>query len=600
MTTRAEYYKLLIYQCANALSPEAIERILREPLAQEPEDFDVYLRTFVEGQLTKEQMTLAPKKIPRQPTLDKILRTWEVLQQTLRRDTMVEQLATDLLAAPAGSELSLLLTAFDPAESRYGDCNFTQPGRIVSFSQCLRQALSLSREPTKSQALDSLLNGCTRGVQGCSEVDQAIRDWVFDAPQSNRISFSLLESPWQNWGQRFSHTPLRQLFEAIAAGRLDEFLGQHYRSLDSSLWVEWVLVLRFTEFTLLELFEQRLPAGIQATRLAINTHLTFISLWSQLSEYLRQQESALLLAAYKVSLQVLKSFARKPYFPLYGPMLVNLSGAAVGEVLTYLREPLRQSDGSPELAKVYNLLGYVFTYQGTLAEALTYFDRGIEIAQTYGDTATEMACTINRSWALTEQNRPREAVSSLERALVVVRTIGHRLGEAYALAGLGHAYTAIYRYPEALEYFSRAMALARDRSETPCEVLCLLGIGSVYQATERYAEAADILAEAVNLSRRLQDLSTLAQALLIRAEAYNTLGNPGLAIREAVTALLIFDRLHSPRTRRVAGLLTILRGQLGAEHFEELLLGAVQTLEQTAISANLERVKQVMSEFGQS
>lgn len=567
MDSHTEQYRAIIYECANALSPEAIEHILQDPLSQDPQRFGLYLHRFVQGELPTAEMTLGKKKPPRPATLEKIWRTWQTLCQNAQRDNILLQLAQQLAQAPLGTELSRLITALDPLETVYEAFDYRQPQRIAEFLTLLKAQLP-ELDPEKFKRLDSLVNGATRGLEGSAQVNRAILDWLYE-PQQARISFGQSERVWRTWGRRFSHPFLKEWFDSLADGRLREFLETNLTLLDDALWLELALVLRYTEVVLLNIFEERVMSKSEADRMAVATYLTFIGVWSELGFYLATLGSPFAPVTYQASLQVLKQFAQRPYFPLYGPILVSLGGAALGEALTYLKEPLHTVEDTPEMAKIYNLLGCALRYQGQ--EAARFFDIALDLAQRHGETLTEAACCVNRGYALAERGQPLEAIGLQERALVLTRTVGHRVGEAHALVALGHSLAGLYRFSEAMDGFNRGVALARDLGELPAVHLGLYGISLVYNATERYGEAAATLAEAREGCVLTQDLGLLGQVMLMTAEVQKALQKYKLAVSEGVQALFLLHRLQVPAWRRAGGLLVVLRGQLGAEPFDGLL-----------------------------
>ncbi|WP_287130043.1 tetratricopeptide repeat protein [Candidatus Cyanaurora vandensis] len=591
--TRSDY-KALVYECAAAMSPEAIERILSEPLAQDAAGFEDYLGQFVRGEIDPTERTLAKKKLPRQTTLDKIWQTWEKLRHS-QRDNVLDLLATQLVRAPLGTELAKLVAALDPLEKVYTNFDFSKPQRVVEFLQFLRER-NIDTEPAKFQRLDSLINGCRLGVQGCAEVNQAILDWAYE-PQQPRISFGQSEGPWLAWGRKLSHPPLKAFLGAVGQGSLREFLGANLKLLDEPLWLEFALVLRYAEFTLLDLFEQRIMSGREGDRLANATYMTFLGVWAELGFELANLESPLMEVSYQVGLQVLKEFAQRPYFPLYGPLLVSLSGAALGEAVVHLREPLHEVEDIPEMAKIYNLLGCALRYQGRPQEAAQFFEIATALAQRHAQTQTEAACYVNSGWALVERGSPREALVLQEKALVLTRTVGHRVGESHTLVALGHTLAALYRHPEAIDYLNRGLGLARDLGETPAESLGLLGLGLVYEATERHSEAVTMLMEARDLCVRTQDLAVLGQVFLALAEAQKSLQKTKLAVQEGVQALLLLHRLQSPRWRQAGGLLVVLRGQLGEEAFAETLKSVTDGMSQGGFQRLYEHVLGLLTEF---
>jgi hypothetical protein len=91
-------------------------------------------------------------------------------------------------------------------------------------------------------------------------------------------------------------------------------------------------------------------------KLSISTFIVFAVIWSQLASALNQSLSSakrdeIVNGCFQVSLQILRAFAQREYFPLYGGVFASLSGNYLRDALNYLDEPLRRVEGTQEKAR---------------------------------------------------------------------------------------------------------------------------------------------------------------------------------------------------------------------------------------------------------
>ena len=597
MSEIIQAYKNIIYACAEAMSPEAIERLLQRALLEDPDGFEEYLRRFARGAIPEaERAYEGPKRkrVPSQLTLDKILKTWEKLQAKAQQERGLRALVKKLAESDSGQELTTLFTDLDPQISP--QLNFQTAGRLLELSKLLKQkAQALQEDPGKFTALDQLAAGLADGIQAAEEVQRSVLTWIYE-PQTPRMSFALPPSPWGTWSQGLSHPLNRAFFEALDRGEIQNFVGVYGNQLDLKSWVELSLLLRYTEFTLLEVFDQQVMNEKATERLAISTFLTIVSIWSELAFHLESSNPAFSKSAFQMALYILRSFAQRSYFPRYGLILLSLSGGAVGEAIAHLAEPLRETVGSADMAKIYNLLGFTFRFAGRTEEAKSFLERAITWSREAQDPATEAACTTNLGCILQDIGQTREAITLHERALVLVRMVGDPRGEAYIKAHLGQALGAVYRYPEALELLERSLETAQNLEDPSCMVLALTGLGSVYLEMERPSEALVHLEHSLDLAQRLGDFRSGAQNLLLMAEVYKALEQYRASVLRAAQALSLLASLKAAGQRRARGLLTVLQGKMGEAAFTELLEELKPELEKSLGRGALERLQELWQE----
>lgn len=147
----------------------------------------------------------------------------------------------------------------------------------------------------------------------------------------------------------------------------------------------------------------------------------------------------------------------------------------------------------------WHMLGRAFAVQGAIPEALSSWDRALEIAPQYGDAL------MDRGFLLSAQQRHAEALADFEHVIAARPDHpGGWLGRGIVLAALNHEADAIASFTEALRL-------------RPADPLALYNRAVVLSAAKQFDEAA---ADLEQLLRIAPDYP-LARGLLINARLQN-------------------------------------------------------------------------------
>ena len=203
--------------------------------------------------------------------------------------------------------------------------------------------------------------------------------------------------------------------------------------------------MQYTQQGLVAWFDRLVYDAKVGAKLSISTFLAFSILWSQLARGFAQatalnlfHQSQFSEGAFQVTLQILRSFAQRPYFPLYGGVFASFPGSQLRSVVNYLDEPLKRADGTQEKARILTLIGSSERAQGLLARAKEFHTIARDIAAEAGDRPCEIANLNHLSRTCVAEKSYGEAINYSQRALILSRQTGDRLGEANALVNLGY------------------------------------------------------------------------------------------------------------------------------------------------------------------
>jgi tetratricopeptide (TPR) repeat protein len=279
-------------------------------------------------------------------------------------------------------------------------------------------------------------------------------------------------------------------------------------------------------------------------------------------------------------LQILRTFAQRPYFPLYGGIFASFSGSYLRDALDYLDVPLSSAEGTQEKARILTLLGYSQRGLGRYDRSLNFHQQALEIARNAGDKICEIANLNHVSRTYVEQQNYGEAVNYSQRALIFSRQIGDKTGEANALVNLGYSEVMQAKqnevsepevYESAINYLEQGLKLAEKLNDLQSQALCFSSLGIGYLVTEKYSTAIKYLENAFKTAQASGDLYLQGRNLAYLAEAYYLMANYEKAVYTGSLGMYLLEQIASEEWRQPAALLTIIRGQLGADKFQLLL-----------------------------
>lgn len=508
---------------------------------------------------------------------------WDTVQQTLQAAGALDAAAAAVLAAEPGDRLLALATITDPnrADTPTAD-------GLVRLAKTLDRAAAEAENDDSAAELRSLATGIRHGLTARDRLNAHLVSWMYEQARDN-LGFSSAASagPWATWAKVSDSELLRGWFGALARGESPgQWLALH-PDLGVADWVELVMALQGTWRGLIHWLDSQ-PYHPQAgKRMSIATAIAFAALWCQLSEGCahlsvwgaaqRDRRSQL---CFQMALQVLRAFAQKDYFPLYGGVFASFSGDYLQGALDYLDRPLALSRDTREKGRILTLLGYSQQAMGDSGRAIAFHTQALEIARQCEDQATQIANQNHLSQSWISASNYEQAIALAQQALVMARAAGDRPGEAHALANLGTAevfaaraegIAGEERYASAVSYLERALALAERAGDLHSRARCLSSLGLAQAALEESETAVATLNAAIAAGGILGDL-------YLQALNYTTLAGAAMAVArhdEAIAAAAIgawwFAQIGSEQWRQGARLLVLLQGQLGEVAFAEAL-----------------------------
>jgi tetratricopeptide (TPR) repeat protein len=551
------------------------EQIYRQLVQELEPDTAEILEHCLQDRLTTAQLVLA--ETTDELTQAKATRTLRALK-TLQGEWEHYQKDQGVSSAIAAAAQTILAASAD----RFGawvkvlDANQAQPltpGQLKQLATTLNQTATMMG--TATEEIQAVVNGIRVGLETWQALEPHLIEWIYDQGRSN-LGFEGIpgqRGPWQYWAKQVSSPLPQTLFQGLALNLpVADCIAVSAYSLQD--WVVLTLMLQGLQRGLVTWFEQQPYDSKWGTQQAIATFLSFAVLGGQLSA-LPSGES-LSQGWFQFSLQLLRSFTQRPYFPLYGGVFALLSGRHLQDALTYLDEPLRQADGTQSKARMLTLLGYSQRAMGQVKRALALHEQALEMAQTAADIPCEIANLNHISRAYLAQKLYANAISYSQHALILSRQRGDRLGEANALTNLGYAQILTAQkierlVPEAstvaIDYLTEGLQLAEQLGDRQSQSLCCNSLGIAYGLLEQHQAAIPYLQQGIQSAQRSGDLYLQGLNWSYLAESYYHLGDRLQAMSAALLGLYQLEQIQAPEQTQPAGLLRILKGQMGTESF---------------------------------
>ncbi|XGV96417.1 MAG: tetratricopeptide repeat protein [Leptolyngbya sp. BL-A-14] len=537
----------------------------------------------VQTQLATETDELKQAKATRrQRALQTIQGEWERWQQQNQTSQAIAGVIQTIISAETAHRLAEFLRAIDPNQPQ--SLSTTQ---LKQLATALQQQGDVSDSDTQ-QELSHLAVGIRQGLESWDRVQSHLVSWIYDQGQSLGFAGTPGQgNPWTVWSKQLTNPLLIQLFQALSLNESGSDVTARLVNWDLPTWVELVILLQYLQQGLVAWFDRLVYDAKVGAKLSISTFLAFSIIWSQLARGFAQatglnsfHRTQFSEGAFQVTLQILRSFAQRPYFPLYGGVFASFPGSQLRSVVDYLDEPLKRVEGTQEKARILTLIGSSERAQGLLDRAKEFHDIARDIAAEAGDRPCEIANLNHLSRTCVAQKHYSEAINYSQRALILSRQTGDRLGEANALVNLGYGEVLQAQqveqaepevYETAINYLQQGLKLAEQLSDQQSQAFAFNSLGIAYVVLEQPQTAINVLSEGLKAAQVSGDLYLQGLNLAYLAEAYYRLKETDRAIYAGCLGMYFLESIASREWRQPAGLLTILKGQLG-ETFATILV----------------------------
>jgi tetratricopeptide (TPR) repeat protein len=568
-------------------SKELIYRRLVEAL--EPGTGEIFERCLMEKTSDLEQGVktasdeLKTAKATRQLRAIKLLQqAWEQWQKKYQAQSQCDVAVQQILAAPAEQRLGILLQVLDPNQSDV----FKHP-QIQQLAQSLQQASEKLTDDSVAFELRQYAAGLIEGLTSIRELEPHLISWIYDLP-NRAVGFGEVANnsgPWASWAKRVSHPLAKELFNQQAQNQSAAAVILAQNTINLKAWVGLIVLMRDLQLGLVTWFDKQAYSAQFGQDLSGVTFIVFAMIWSELSQGFQtaaigSEKEQLAQAGFQMTLQILRAFAQRPNFPLYGGVFASFSGDTFRETIDYLDQPLNFVENIQEKARILTVLGYSQQWIGNNQKALDFHQEALELSRQTQDQTCEVANLNHLSRLNWRNNDYNSAINQAQRALILARQIGDKKGEAYSLVSLGFCEILIARQQRtvtseqlesSINYLQQGLKLSEKFNDLLNQALSLIGLGIAYVTLEQPLQAVPFLEQGLSVVHSAGELSLQALGHTHIAEAYYQLQRQELAVYHGCLGMYLLQQQNNSQWQQTAALMMILQGKLGVEQFKNIL-----------------------------
>jgi tetratricopeptide (TPR) repeat protein len=552
-----------------------------------------------------EKMTVTRSQLETKIKATRILRAletieseWEKCQKTNQQNSITSSAIDNLVKIATEDRLLTLVNLIDP--------NQNNALTLEQLQQLAKNLQTIAQQRSEAD-LWQIATGINVGLNTWSNLSNDLTSWLYE--QNRNLGFtndSDRVTPWQIWAKKVNPSWLKRILESLAN---QQSLDDLAKDLTLTDWVETALVFQYIQRGLINFFDQRIYSEKLGAQLSISTFLTFALIWSLLTTSFEKisKDSLYSRGCFQMALQILRTFAQRDYFPLYGGIFASFSGSYLKEALDYLSIPLRYVEGTGEKARILTLIAYSNRIRGDYRQAIECHQQALEIARQQQDYPCEIANLNHLSRLYAIQKNYTEAINFSQRALILSRQQGNSLGQANALANLGYSQVQeaqqLERYdPEvyesSIEYLKQGLKLAESLQDLQSKSLCCSSLGIAYVILERPQEAINILLQGLEAAKRYGDIYLQGLLLIYLAEAYYQDKSFDKAIYMGCLGMYWLHEIGAVEWRQAASLLTVIRGKNIGE-FQQILRNERPSMIKAIGVEGYEYISEILTKYQQ-
>ena len=522
------------------------------------------------------------KAIRGQRAIKMVVGAWEQVQQDFMAANEISSTVQSLTQAEPNEVLGVFLGLIDP--NRKTSLNRDQ---LTQLAKDLKEQ-SPSHPEAEQYDLRRLGDGLSQALKAWSTLEPDLLGWVYEAAQGS-IGFGGVpgsSGPWAYWEKRVEASFLKDGLKTLG---LQNSIGdwvEHHQRVELEDWLVMALVLQWMQRGLIAWFDKQAYDPKAGPKLSISVYLSFTVLWYELAN--GYQRASLLnstsreryeQASLQVSLQLLRTFARQSYFPLYGGIFASFSGGYLKMTLDYLDIPLRWVEGVQEKARILTLLGTSQQQLGQVEKAIDFFSEALDLAREAMDRECEIANLNHLSRCAISQTEYDTAINQAQRSLLLSRQYGDIRGQANALVNLGYGQVLqcqtverpnLDDYELAMNYLQQGLTLAEKEGDRQSEALACVSLGIALNVQQEYSKAIASFEQGLKALDAIGDLALRGRIYGQLSEAHYGLEHLELSTFYGCLGMYLLHQIESPLWRQVAGLVSILQGKHGEQYSSAL------------------------------
>ena len=209
-----------------------------------------------------------------------------------------------------------------------------------------------------------------------------------------------------------------------------------------------------------------------------------------------------------------------------------------------VEQPTIQEDAE-SLAKVYNLIGLVYSNLSDYPKAIEYHSKSLLINEEIGNKNGIAANLGNIGIVHSKLTDYPKALEYFSKALLIDEEIEDKDGIAVNLGNIGIIYRNLSDYPKALEYYAKALHINEEIGNNAGNATNLGNIGNVYKGLSDYPTALEYYSKAYVILEEIGHKHFQANALGNIGNVYIELSDCSKALEYFGKAIQISEEIGS-------------------------------------------------------
>ncbi|MGB0891919.1 MAG: tetratricopeptide repeat protein [Flavobacteriaceae bacterium] len=187
--------------------------------------------------------------------------------------------------------------------------------------------------------------------------------------------------------------------------------------------------------------------------------------------------------------------------------------------------------------------GYTNDVRGIIAEALLYYQKGLETYKSINNQEGVAMCMNNIGELYFEQGKVHLALANFQRGLDLSEKIDYKEGVASNNRSLGDYYYAQKEFDKALECYEMSLKINKELEDQESIGYCFSDIGNIYELKKDYEQALSFYMKALQLHESIGDRLGTAKSLSNIAFIHKLRGSHKVALNFFKRSLDIYEKV---------------------------------------------------------
>ncbi len=259
------------------------------------------------------------------------------------------------------------------------------------------------------------------------------------------------------------------------------------------------------------------------------------------------------------------------------------------EALHYNRKSLalwEQLNDVKSISKVLNNIGVLYRSAGDFDKAKEYYDKALKKLVKEGDTSGIALCHNNLAGIYREKGDLRKALGHYKTAVELRTMIGDRNGLAATLNNIGALYRGENKLDSSSIYFSRSLEIVQSEQNSRGVAHASYNLAEVEFERKNYERALELAELSLENAKKINGITNLIQASGLLAKIYEVKGDWQKAYQ--------MQRLCSENTEKVKNEelnRELIKGEIKNEYDKQIALSKKESEKKLEIAGQQEKIQ---------